>query len=128
MLLSFCIFAMWLATYPGTADPKNIYYVLWKHGLNENMNLDHALETMVGDSHPERLVVGLTKEQLKDRFRMIRTYEEVGPYYQKCDTPLGSGVRAVQPSGREVVFLRDSSYMVVLQNGLATNLILCKGY
>jgi len=128
MLLSCGILVLWFATYPDTGDPKNIYYVLWKHGLNDNMNLDNALESMVGDRHSERLVVGLTKEQLKSRFRTTRTYEEVGPYYQKCDTPNGLGVRSVQPPGREVVFLRDSQYMVVLQNDRAVDLVLCKGY
>ena len=26
----------WMELYSDHSDPKNIYYVLWKHGLNKN--------------------------------------------------------------------------------------------
>ena len=43
VILSFGAFLVWLGTYPDNVDPRNIYYVLWKHGLSNNMNLDDAL-------------------------------------------------------------------------------------
>jgi len=76
-ILSLLVFCAWLGTYPDDVDPKNIYYVLWKHGLNNNMNLDSALAAM-------SRVEGLTKDQVKARFGYIRTLGEVTPYYQAC--------------------------------------------
>jgi hypothetical protein len=32
-ILSLLVFYTWLGTYPDDVDPRNIYYVLWKHGL-----------------------------------------------------------------------------------------------
>ncbi|MGA7559162.1 MAG: hypothetical protein WCF61_01975 [Terriglobales bacterium] len=49
MLLSFGMFVAWIVLYPEDQDPKNIDYVLWKHGLNQNMNLDHAIAGMTHD-------------------------------------------------------------------------------
>jgi hypothetical protein len=54
--------------YPSDVDPKNIEYVLWTHRLNQNKDLDHALDGMTHDNRPERLVTGLSKEQLKAQF------------------------------------------------------------
>ncbi len=50
--LAFSFFALlfWVTGYPEDYDPKNIEYVLWSHGLNRNMNLDHALGGMTHDS------------------------------------------------------------------------------
>ncbi|MEO5925688.1 MAG: hypothetical protein ABIR70_17840 [Bryobacteraceae bacterium] len=39
----------WIRMYPDPRDPWNIRYVLWKSGLNPSMNLDDALDAMVGD-------------------------------------------------------------------------------
>jgi hypothetical protein len=64
-ILSLGVLVTWLNTYPDDVDPKNIYYVLWKHGLNNNMNIDSALVAMSHDVWPVRRVQGLTKEQLK---------------------------------------------------------------
>lgn len=129
VVLSFAVLAIWLGAYPDNVDPKNIYYVLWKHGLNDNMNLDYALGAMSHDVWPARHVQGLTKDQLKARFGYIRTLEEVTPYYRACHSIPGSPGRA-ETEGRseDAVFLRDSPWMVVMKNGKAVDLILCKGY
>ena len=132
VVLSFGVVVTWLRTYPDNVDPKNIYYVLWKHGLNNNMNLDCALGAMVGDG--VRQVQGLTKDQLKARFGYIRTLGEVTPYYQACYfTPgvftLGNADRAViAAKSEDAFFLRDSPWMVLMKNGKAVDLTLCKGY
>jgi hypothetical protein len=64
-ILSLLVFYAWLGIYPDDVDPKNIYYVLWKHDLNNSMNLDSALEAMSHDAWPVRRVEGLTKDQHK---------------------------------------------------------------
>jgi hypothetical protein len=133
-ILSWLVFYTWLGTYPDDVDPRNIYYVLWKHGLNNNMNLDSPLAAMSRDVRPERRVEGLTKDQLKARFGYIRTLGEVTPYYQACYfTPraftLGNVSRAeIATKSEDAFFLRDSPWMVVMKNGKAVDLVLCKGY
>jgi hypothetical protein len=127
MVLSFGVLGVWLGTYGDNIDPKNIYYVLWKHGLNNNMDLDHALGAMVHDGWPVRQVQGLTQDQLKARFGYIRTLEEVTPYYRACYfTPADRA--ATGGKSEDAIFLRDSPWMVVMKNGTAVELILCKGY
>lgn len=128
VLLSFGAIALWLVVAPDTNDPKNLYYVLWKHGLNPNMNLDHALDTMVLDSDQRAFVIGSTKEQLKSRYGTVRSLNEAAQYYQQCDEIHTSGQPNVHREGREVVFLRDSDWMVILEHGKAIELVLCKGY
>jgi len=115
--------ALWMATYPDNTDPKNLYYVLWKNGLNANMNLDNALCTMSHDVHSEQLVYGLSRGQLERRFGYVRTLEQTTPYLRLCYTRRGV-------TGEDgVLFLRDSPYMVIMGNGgKAVDLVLCKGY
>jgi len=129
MFLSWGIFMFWVTGYPDGSDPKNIDYVLWTHGLNKNMNLDDAVGTMTHDVWSERLVVGLSKEQLKGRFGYIRTFNEARPYDQSCYTTGGTvGELGVRPDGKEAVYLRDSDYMVLLDKDIAVDLVLCKGF
>jgi len=133
VILTLLVFYTWLGIYPDDVDPKNIY-VLWKHGLNNNMNLDSALAAMSHDVWPVRRVEGLTKDQLKTRFVYILTLVEVTPYYQACYfTPgafaLGNVGRAeIAAKSEDAFFLRDSPWMVVMKNGKAVDLVLCKGY
>jgi hypothetical protein len=115
--------------YPDDADPKNIYYVLWKHGLNNNMNLDSALAAMSHDVWPVRQVQGLSKEQLKGRFGFIKAFDEATPYLRACyatRSSIASGV--TQTTREEVVFLRDSPWAVVMKDGKAAQLVMCNGY
>jgi hypothetical protein len=129
VILSLLALYTWLETYPDDADPKNIYYVLWKHGLNNNMNLDSALAAMSHDVWPVRQVQGLSKEQLKTRFGFIKTLDEATPYLRGCHatpTAIGGGER--QGKREEVAFLRDSPWMVVMKDGKVVDLVMCKGY
>jgi hypothetical protein len=129
ILLSLGIFATWTITYPDPFDPKNIHYVFWKHGLNRRMDLDSALVAMSHDTLGSKLVEGLTREELRGRFGYMRTFDEVTPYLRECYTTPGSAGDAETHGNKEnVVFLRNSPWMVVMQNGRATDLILCKGY
>jgi hypothetical protein len=128
MLLSFGIFMFWINAYPEDFDPKNIDYVLWTHGLNRNMNLDDALAGMTHDVWSVRLVKGLTKEQLKNRFGEVRALKEASPYLQLCYSVDETGQLGSHPTGKDIVFLRDSAWMVILDKGKAIDLVLCKGY
>jgi hypothetical protein len=102
-LLSFCAFMAWIKIYPEDVDPKNIEYVLWTHGMNQNMNLDHALDGMTHDKWPERLVVGLSRQELKERFGYILSADE--PHPRGC---YAWGSPASLGDGKATVFLRDS--------------------
>ena len=129
MILSLGVLITWMGTYPDAVDPKNIYYVLWKHGLNDNMNIDSALVAMSHDAWPVRRLQGLTKDQLKVRFGFTRTLDEATPYLRSCYATPGAAGQKETPGSREgVVFLRDSPWMVVMKSGKAADLILCKGY
>jgi hypothetical protein len=126
--LSIGVAALWMATYPDSTDPKNLYYVLWKHGLDENMNLDNALGAMTHDVGSEKLVSGLSRGQLEARFGYVRTLERTTPYLRDCyaqhRTTGGLGLH-----DKDVLFLRDSWYMVTLDDsGKAVDLVLCKGF
>jgi hypothetical protein len=129
VVLSLGVIITWVETYPDAVDPKNIYYVLWKHGLNNNMNIDSALVAMSHDVWPVRQVQGLTREQLKNRFGYIRTLGEATPYLRGCySTPGAAGQAETRGRREDVAFLRDSPWMVVIENEKTVDLILCKGY
>ena len=128
ILLSYGFFMYWVTQYPEGFDPKNIDYVLWTHGLNRNMNLDDAVAAMTHDVWSVRLVKGLTRDQLRSRFGYIRELREATPYLQLCDSPEAVGELGVHPQSKEVVFLRDSPWMVILDHEKAVDLVLCKGY
>lgn len=129
VILSLCVFIGWLGTYPDAVDPKNLYYVLWKHGLNSSMNLDSALAAMSHDVWPVRRVQGLTREQLQSRFGYTRTLDEATPYLRGCySAPEAAGQVETKGKKEDVVFLRDSPWMVVIKDEKAVDLILCKSY
>jgi hypothetical protein len=115
--------------YPDAVDAKNIYYVLWKHGLNNNVNIDSALLAMSHDVWPVGQVQGLTREQLKNRFAYTRTLDEATPYLRGCyATPGAAGQVETRGKRENVAFLRNSPWMVVIENEKVVDLILCKGY
>jgi hypothetical protein len=125
MALSFAIFVAWVELYPEDVDPKNIEYVLWTHGMNQNMNLEHAIAGMTHDKQPERLVRGLTKEQLIRRFGYLHRADEV-PQFSGCHPFVG--LLGISTQGKDVIFLRDGPWMAILDDGKAVDLALCKGY
>lgn len=118
---------LWIAMYPDPGDPKNLSYILWKHGLNNDMDLNAVLGTMTHDANSEKLVIGLTPSELQARFGFTKTYEQVSPDLQLCDTPNGTGDRN-HPTYPNVLYLRGDNYMVVMKDGRAVDLVLCKGY
>jgi hypothetical protein len=110
--------SVWSVAYSGE-DPRNIKYLLWKAGLYK-MNIDSATFTMVRDSGRDKLVVGKTKEELQSKFGTLLTLEQVSQYYREGYN-LGW-------KGKDVLFIRNSPWMIVFDHGRATELVLMKGY
>ncbi len=89
-------------------DPRNIHYILWKRGIDHRINLDTAMAAFYLDRERDRLEIGASEIQLKNRFGYIRPLEEVSPYYQQCLC------QSPTRQGKTAVFLRDTAYMVVM--------------
>jgi hypothetical protein len=113
------VIIVWVLTYPSESDAKNIKYVLWKNGLYR-MNIDTATGTMIGDASREKLVIGQTRAQLRERFGYLSAVADVSPYLRACY--LGSARR-----DRDVLFIRKGPWMVVFDGDKAAKLILIKG-
>jgi hypothetical protein len=115
----FVTVATWALTYPSPNDPKNLRYVFWKAG-GYKLDPDVATETMIGDSARDRIVVGKSKLQLKDRFGYLVAPPEASPYLRSCfeNSPWKNS---------DVLFIRKSSWMVVFSGDNATSLVLLKG-
>jgi hypothetical protein len=116
-LAAICVCA-WALMYP-SPDPKNLKYVLWKADLYK-LNLDEATGTMVGDRNRDKLVVGKTKAQLRDKFELLLPPADASPYLRGC-------YQDSYWKGRDVLFIGQSSWMVVFDGGKATDLVLIKG-
>ncbi len=112
-------FGGWALMYPSSNDPKSIKYVLWKAGLYR-ANLDVATAAMVGDPYRDKLVVGKTKAQLRDKFGSLLSPAEASSYLRGC-------YQNSAWKDRDVLFIRQSSWMVVFDGDKATNLVLVKG-
>lgn len=112
-------FGGWALTYPSSSDPKNIKYVLWKADLYK-VNLDQATAAMVGDPNRDKLVVGKTKAQLRDKFGPLLSSAEASPYLKGC-------YQNSAWKDKDVLFIGQSSWMVVFDGDRATNLVLIKG-
>jgi hypothetical protein len=109
----------WHLMYPSLADPKNMTYVCWKAGL-DRMDLDTATSTMIGDADRDKLVIGKTKSQLRERFGYLVTAAEASPYLRGC-------YQDSSWKDRDVLFIRQSPWMVVFDGAKATDLVLMKG-
>jgi len=108
----------WVLLYP-SPDPKNIRYVLWKAGFH-TIDPDTAAGIMVGDVHPERIVLGKTSKELRSRFGYLTSLPEASSYLQGCYS-------SSNWTGKEVLFIRTSQWMIVFDADRATELVLCKG-
>ena len=75
---------------------------------------------MIGDASHEKLVLGKTKAQLREKFGYLSTLSEVSPYLSGCYQNSGW-------KGRDVLFIRKSPWMIVFNGDEATELVLIKG-
>ena len=112
-------FGGWLLMYPSSSDPKNIRYVLWKADLYK-MNLDIATGTMIGDAGRNKLVVGKTEVELQTKFEYLVTPNDASQYIRSC-------YQNSSWKDRKVLFIRNSSWMVLFDGDKATQLVLIKG-
>jgi hypothetical protein len=103
----------------GPVDRKDLRYQAWKHGLYP-FNVESAVETMIADPNRDSLVLGKTVPQLTAKFGYLRTAEQATPYEQYCYE--NSSYR-----GKPVLYLRNSNWMVLMENGRAAELVLVKG-
>ena len=110
---------VWAVTYPSGSDPKSIKYVLWKNGLYR-MNPDTATGTMIGDGNREKLVIGKTKVQLRERFGYLLTPENTSQYLRGC-------YQTSAWKDRDALFIRNSPWMVIFEGDKAAELVLIKG-
>ena len=111
--------ALWQVTYSSPGDRKDLRYQAWKLGLYP-FDLDQATSTMTGDISPDRLVVGKTKEELIRKFGYVTPLEQASEYIKFCYTN--------SPYyGKQVLILRHSDWMVVMEDNHAVNLVLVKG-
>lgn len=108
----------WLIMYP-SPDPKSITYVLWKADLYA-LNRDEATGMMIADPNRDKLVVGKTKEQLQDKFGSLLSLANASPYLREC-------YQNSSWKDRDVLFIGQSSWMVIFEGDKATNLVLAKG-
>ena len=115
----FIVIGTWVLAYPSDSDPKNIKYVLWKAGLYK-MDLDLAAGTMIGDANRNKLVLGKTKMQLRDRFGYLLAPADASAYLRGCS-------QASPWKGRDVLFIRQNPWMIVFDGDRATDLVLVKG-
>jgi hypothetical protein len=112
-------FVIWYLAYPSSRDPKNPRYVLWKTGIYP-MDPRLAAETMVGDPQRDELVLGKSKEELQSKFGYLIPLPQTTSYIKTCYQEQGMRYG-------DVMFIRNSPWMVVFQDGRAAHLILFKG-
>jgi hypothetical protein len=110
---------VWELLYHGPAEPKDLRYMGWKLGIYP-MDPGDALETMVGDTYPDKLVVGKTEAELRKKFGFVTPLERASEYVKYC-------YNNSDRRGQEVFMLRNSNWMVVIKNGRAQELVLVKG-
>jgi hypothetical protein len=113
------IFGIWIAVSPGRDNASGPLYVLWKAGAFP-FDSSVVYPSMVGDIHRDALVVGLDVSELERRFGRLRTRAEATPDYQKHYSDRFY-------LDKEIRWLDDSPWLVILENGRAKELHLMKG-
>jgi hypothetical protein len=108
---------VWYGLYPEPYDPKNIGFVLWKHGLNPYENLGDALAAIRhGDLIDES--VGHTEADLRVRWGYLTTPHQRGGTLEDCynNTP---SIKAKE----KALFLRDSWYLATFTLGKVDDVV-----
>jgi hypothetical protein len=110
--------AGWEFLIVGPSDPRDLRYQGWKLGVYP-LRIDDALKTMIEDPKRDSLVIGKTREQLANRFGFVSA------------TPGNESVKYCsnnsQSREKPVLFIRDSNWMVLMNDGKADGLVLAKG-
>lgn len=114
------ILISWTLMYPSRNDPKNMKYVLWKVGIIR-AEPQGATDAMIGDEHREELVVGKKKTDIRNRFGSLLAPTQVSPYLRKCYQ------QSAWKNKADVLFIGQSSWMIIFDGERATNLVFIKG-
>jgi len=110
--------AGWQFLLVGSHDPRDLRYQGWKLGVYP-LRIDDALETMIEDQQRDSLVIGKTKEQLASKFGFVSATPG-NDYAKYC-------YNNSQYREKSVRFIRDSNWMVLMNEGKANGLVLAKG-
>jgi hypothetical protein len=110
--------AGWQVLVVGHDDPRDLRYQAWKIGLYP-LEVDQALNMMIGDSDRDAIVIGKTKQQLDRKFGTLSPVPG-NAYIKHCyeNSPY---------RGSSVLFVRNSNWMVRMKDGIAESLVLAKG-
>ena len=109
---------VWLFLIPNKYDAKNARYLGWRYGL-PTLSTEDALLTMAVDSHHDDLVIGKSRDELEKRFGFVTTLAETDDYNRACYREYHKG--------DQVLFLRKSRWMIVMQDNRAKEMIYVKG-
>jgi hypothetical protein len=121
IIIVFAALLVWkYVLYNEPEDPKSLDYVLWKHHTRPNANLQYMTEAFGNDAERNKLIAGMTKEELHQRFGETKSLEEALPYYRWCIE--NSSLR-----GSDVVLLRDTELAVFFDHGQAVEVRRMKG-
>jgi len=110
--------AGWQLLIVGPGDPRDLRYQAWKLGVYP-LRIDDALDIMIRDPHRNSVVIGKTKDQLANRFGFVSSAQG-NSYVRYCfdNSPY---------RGKSVLFIRNSNWMVLMNDGIADGLLLAKG-
>ncbi|HLX60911.1 MAG TPA: hypothetical protein VKX17_06475 [Planctomycetota bacterium] len=114
LLVPLLTFAAW-TSFPAD-NHHGPRYVLWKLGLYA-FNPRTVYGCMVADANRDSLVLGLTVEQLEQRFGLLRTKETANDFQRSYQRDLPDDIR----------WLGDSNWVVIFSNGKVAKLDLMKG-
>jgi hypothetical protein len=113
-----CVAFLSVYTRDPAVDPS-IRYLAWKHGLI-GMDLDRATGEMNLDVHRDSIVIGKTRQQLNEKFGYTNPLEQATPYVKNC-------LLNSSHADGDVVQLRRSDWVVLMQDGRAVQLISVEG-
>jgi len=107
----------WWAWYPQN-DGRSLRYTLWRAELLP-MDLDTAVAAFFSDPYRREFVLGHSEAQLRARFGTLLTPHEAGPMLETC-------WRDSSWHSDKTLFIRKSWFMLVFDDGVATDLVLMK--
>src|SRR6266851_5264343 len=118
-LVALVILGGWVLVYPSPTDPKNIRYVLWKAGLYK-LDVNVTTAAMVADRNRDKLVLGKTEAELREKFGLLLEPDHASPYLADC-------FQKSSWKGNSALFIGQTPWLILLENGKAKNLVLLKG-
>jgi hypothetical protein len=118
VLLSF-VAGSWTLTYPDAADPKNMKYVLWKHGLY-HLDKSAILFPLTSDSARNGVIGGRTKDQIRDMLGPLVLPADASPYLAGC-------IANSNLNREDILFVGNSPVAIQFENGRAEEMWVVKG-